>query len=144
MGKEHYCRECWVKKKWLGNTACYILVEKKKSEKKGLLKPEKDQRITVGVSRATEGEFQDCWALQCAKAQVNRFFSPSALRSFWIYLFHLELSSLRLENHNSANGFYIASDQILPYSLCNLSCAETHKSIYGPLQLRPVHTFIPY
>lgn len=51
---------------------------------------------------------------------------------------------LKAEFFHSANGFYIVSDQIFSYPTRNLSSAETHKSTYGPPQLRPVYTFPPH
>ena len=67
--------------------------------------------------------------------QPSRFVFPFTLRPF--------LSSLRLENNGSANAFCIVSGQIPPCSVCNLNSAETPKNAYGPLQLRPVYTFLP-
>lgn len=77
-------------------------------------------------------------------AQETSFFSHLHPSFFEIYLFLLGLSSLRLESHSSASGFYIVPDQLLPYTSCNLSSAETHRSIYGALQFSPVYTFLPY
>ena len=93
-----------------------------------------------GIPRARDSRRMLSFAY--AAAQVDLFFHlHSGL--FCVYLLHLELNSLRLENNGSANGFYIVSGQIPPCAVCNLNSAETHNSTYGPLQLRPVYTFLP-
>lgn len=73
-------------------------------------------------------------------AQPSSFFSPSTLKLLCLP-FPLKAEFFR---YSSANGFYIVSDQIFSYPTRNLSSAETHKSTYGPPQLRPVYTFPPH
>lgn len=73
----------------------------------------------------------------------SRSVFPFILRPFLSIPSPLGAELFEARNNGSANAFYIVSGQIPPCSVYNLNSAETHKNAYGPLQLRPVYTFLP-